>query len=555
MYNPNQPPIQYAANHPAPTPNGSSTMPPPSLTPPQTQPAPPVHHPGAVPQQQYPTGQPVSVPQHQPGPAPLPTPALDASFQQPSGLMTVQVHAYPTPLPTPAYTPDPNNPHTAGHPPEKVEKIQQMLQNMPPEQLLQLQQQFAQPQEQPQPQPQPQYSQPQQQQYGQPPQPRQLHFAPPPMQPLNNTPQGFTPTLKDDQKSGKVKRFMGDTLFGRVARASVQTATSAVKMPLALSPWGDNNPVTLPNVRYRDAILFTTFAAFGADAFVSEVVSMGTGTIVGSTVLKYGVFQIVEQAIDKGILEKLLPEEEKMLATTDVKSLQVGIKHKLMGVDADIRFGGVTPTRDEKACEKGWFCPYLFASARTPLVPRKNDFAMAQCFGPFLAGDYALAHKLLSESLTVLPFCDPDPKNDTGGNRILLLFTAISPFRGNMWSSSRRPGCGTIVFHLFSGIPSLVLPANPTAPICAWSPWTLAQIRGGQGRGYVPEMHHEQVCEWLDTIVDQHRLSAPVQKRYIEVLSRAVSLVVNGALALQSAPPACLAKVDPDRAGIVAFRY
>ena len=152
-------------------------------------------------------------------------------------------------------------------------------------------------------------------------------------------------------------------------------------------------------------MLFTTFAfvggplvegaadsvtsVFGADSFVSEIVNSGAGAIAASTVLKYSVFQIVEQAIDKGILEHMLPEEEKMLVTTDVKSLQVGVKHKLMGVDADLRFVGVQPSRDLQGIEKGWFCPYLFASARTPSVPRANDFAVAQCFGPFLGGTYA----------------------------------------------------------------------------------------------------------------------------------------------------------------------
>jgi hypothetical protein len=162
--------------------------------------------------------------------------------------------------------------------------------------------------------------------------------------------------------------------------------------------------VTLPNVRYRDAVLFTTFAfvggplvdgvadgvtsAFGADSFISEIINSGAGAIAASTIFKYGVFQIVEQAIDKGIIEHMLPEEEKMLVTTNVKSLQVGVKHKLMGVDADLRFVGVYPARNTQSCEKGWFCPYLFASARTPSVPRSNDFSIAQCFGPFLGGQF-----------------------------------------------------------------------------------------------------------------------------------------------------------------------
>lgn len=75
-----------------------------------------------------------------------------------------------------------------------------------------------------------------------------------------------------------------------------------------------------------------------------------------------------------------------MLQTTNVKSLQIGIKHKLMGVDADVRFVGVYPAKNTQACEKGWFSPYLFASARTPSIPRANEFAIAQSFGPFLGG-------------------------------------------------------------------------------------------------------------------------------------------------------------------------
>ncbi|KAJ9645065.1 hypothetical protein H2199_003069 [Coniosporium tulheliwenetii] len=362
-------------------------------------------------------------------------------------------------------------------------------------------------------------------------------------------------------------------------------------MPTALSPWGDNNPVTMPNVRYRDAVLFTTFAfvgapliegadslvtdMFGADSFVSEIVSSGatalTGTGVGSTLLKYGVFQIIEQAIDKGIIEHMLPEEEKMIQTLNVKSLQVGIKHKLMGVDADIRFAGIYPSSDQKACEKGWFCPYLFASARTPLVPRANDFAIAQFFGPFLGADYALAHKLLAETPHVLSLCDANPQTNIGTNRLLVLFTAMSPFRANMWSTSRRPGCGTLVFHLFDGCPALVLPVTNRAPICAWSPWTLSQMRhaahknpqygqpGFAGQwgsgGYRPEWQHEQLCEWLDGLVSLQHVEPKVQGRYADVLGRAVSLIINGALALENAPKGVLGKVDPERAGIVCFRY
>ncbi|KAF2740373.1 hypothetical protein EJ04DRAFT_424856 [Polyplosphaeria fusca] len=250
-----------------------------------------------------------------------------------------------------------------------------------------------------------------------------------------------------------------------------------------------------------------------------------------------------------------------MLQTTNVKSLQVGIKHKLMGVDADLRFVGIYPTRDTQDCNKGWFCPYLFASARTPLVPRANDFSVCQFFGPFLGeGDYQMAHKLLSESAHSLSMCDPNPHNDIGTNRMVIVFTGISPFRADMWSTSRRPGCGTIIFHLLDGCPALIIPVTNKAPVCAWSPWTLAQMRQGQyamnplpGQ-YNAEWQHEQICEWLDTIVSVQHITATVRDRYVDVLSRMVSLVINGALALEKCKP-LLGKLDPERSGIVMFRY
>ncbi|KAF2280891.1 uncharacterized protein EI97DRAFT_366599 [Westerdykella ornata] len=265
-----------------------------------------------------------------------------------------------------------------------------------------------------------------------------------------------------------------------------------------------------------------------------------------------------------------------MLETQNVKSLQVGIKHKLMGVDADLRFWGVYPTRNEKACEKGWFCPYLFASARTPQVPRANDFGMACFYGPFLGGDFALTTTALLPSMpSILSFCPSDPRTDIGTNRLLLFFTGISPYRGNMWSTSRRPGCGTLIFHLMDGCPGLVIPVTSNAPICAWSPWTLSEMRAWQASqmmamcglsapagktagptGYSPEWQHEQICEWLDTIISVPHIEPAIRDRYVEVLGRSVSLVINGALALDKPHiRPLLAKLDPERAGIVAFRY
>lgn len=170
-------------------------------------------------------------------------------------------------------------------------------------------------------------------------------------------------------------------------------------------------------------------------------------------------------------------------------------------------------------------------------------------------GDYLLAHKLFSESTHTLALCPPDPTLDIGTNRLLILFTAISPYRANMWSTSRRPGCGTLHFHLLSGCPALVVPVTSSAPLLAWSPWTLSQMRD-PSCGYQAEIQHEEVCEYLDTIISVPHLNSVVREKYEGVLARSVSLVINGALATERCGNvAGMGNVDPERAGIVMFRY
>ncbi|GME62731.1 hypothetical protein GTA08_BOTSDO02862 [Neofusicoccum parvum] len=410
----------------------------------------------------------------------------------------------------------------------------------------------------------------------------------------------------DDLTTSKVTRFFGDTLMGRMARAGVGTTTSAIKNFRTLSPWGDNNPVIVPNVRYRDAILFAAFSAaggpmvegidtlihdaFGSDNFIAEVVSTGADAIKESMAVKLAVFQVVEQAIDVGILEHLMPEEDKLITTGSVKTLRVQVRHKLMGVDADLQFKGQYLARDPGACAKGWFCPYLFASGRTPEIPRSHDFAMAEFWGPFIKSDECLARALLSASPSVLSLCDPDPTHAFPAPRMLLLFTAIAPFRAGMWSTSRRPGCATMFFHLFDGCPALVVPVKPAAaasppplsrsstatssssssskgkqrahsptnvPVLAWSPWTLAQMMGPGRDGYGAAVQHRQLCEWLDGMLSVEHMHERVRGRYVELLGRSVSLVVNGGLGVGKMGEEWLKerKVDVGRAGVVAVRF
>lgn len=47
-------------------------------------------------------------------------------------------------------------------------------------------------------------------------------------------------------------------------------------------------------------------------------------------------------------------------------------------------FGAVV---DYLKVEKGWFAPYLFASARRPDIPRLMKADVIFCHGPFLPGE------------------------------------------------------------------------------------------------------------------------------------------------------------------------
>ena len=62
---------------------------------------------------------------------------------------------------------------------------------------------------------------------------------------------------------------------------------------------------------------------------------------------------MIEQAIDRAVLDHLFPEKEKMLKTTSIKSIQAVVKHKLMDVTADIQFFCPTDSVNSASIEKG----------------------------------------------------------------------------------------------------------------------------------------------------------------------------------------------------------
>lgn len=195
---------------------------------------------------------------------------------------------------------------------------------------------------------------------------------------------GAVPSQLDDEvKSHWAKRFGGNMLLVRGARAGVTTVVSSVKLPATLSPWGDNNPVTLPNIRKRDLVL-AVGAHVGADLIMGPAAD---GLSFAGSLLTKAVTAVSEQAVDQGVLEKLSKEKDKILQTTAVKSLQFTIKHSLMGENAILRFFEETPASytEMVSYAKGWFCPYLYASGRTPSISRSVNFSVGQLGSPGLS--------------------------------------------------------------------------------------------------------------------------------------------------------------------------
>ena len=194
---------------------------------------------------------------------------------------------------------------------------------------------------------------------------------------------GASRQIAADEKSNWGMRFLGNTLNGRFVRAGTRSFVSSAISPLYLSPWGDNNPITLPNVRKRDF----GYAAIGdlayQDIFESSVEVLGNGA---DQVSQFFISEAAGDAAEETV-DRLKPAKPlKIKRTAQWKSVEVRIKHKLIGKNAEVRFFGEYPARHRTASDKGWFCPYLYASGRTPFIPRAHDFVVAAFSGPGLQG-------------------------------------------------------------------------------------------------------------------------------------------------------------------------
>ena len=394
---------------------------------------------------------------------------------------------------------------------------------------------------------------------------------------------------QDDQRSHGLARFVGNMLPVRLGRSGYSTITSTAKLPFYLSPWGDNNPMVLPNLRKRDvALAGVSHLAFGA-------LSPSALSVVGSSI-KHATTFLTEQAIHEGIHKISSNRGHRVRRQAGVVSWDLRIKHKLIGEEAQIVLMNEQPATHPRDCARGWLCPYLYASGRTPQLPRSKDFSIAQFMGPGLAADVDLAptflYSLSEAAAPISAFCPWQSLHPTFPRfrRLAIFLLGISPYRKS-WSQSRIPSEARISFHLFTHVPAIVLPVKENCPLVAWSPWTLEQMTLGQpclpsqhsdnnawrkskkidmdlaygeaphleslmGRMYDSSVHLHELLGFANAVVDRELLPPELTDRWRGDLAMALEELVNAAVRTAGLLGNELGGVcDMERTGVAMVRY
>ncbi|KAF9446574.1 hypothetical protein P691DRAFT_732953 [Macrolepiota fuliginosa MF-IS2] len=325
-------------------------------------------------------------------------------------------------------------------------------------------------------------------------------------------------------------------MTGRIVMSSYESLRAAGTNVICLSPWGDSSPLFLPCIRFRDLAIHTVIAATGGMAAVaapamgpiSDIVVTSLGDSILVELGFHAGFELSTKAANDLVFEhtanKLIPIHSERLETTAVKVLLITLKYRHTMEDAALGFyrsslhediSLFSSIKDYLAVEKGWFSPYLFASARRPIIPRSMKPDIVFCHGPFLSGDYRIGETLLAELASAIVLCDaplpipsagakdkekeegnsgsrlsslsipalrnhfsrsrspsPDPEltplpQPPMPRRMVILVVGLKPHR-KLWSTSARPEESVINYILLNGCPGIVIPVKTGAPLVAW---------------------------------------------------------------------------------------
>ncbi|KAF2398127.1 hypothetical protein EJ06DRAFT_558526 [Trichodelitschia bisporula] len=280
-------------------------------------------------------------------------------------------------------------------------------------------------------------------------------------------------------KSHRAARLFANSLPGRFARASLTTISSTRDRSTHFSPWGDNNPISAPNIRARDVAL-AGVAHLGAAALAPSLLTVADKVVVHA--VKWSVEEGLEFGLKRAVKGGVVRGwGQGVKHRVGVCTHKIRVAHKMLGQQAEVRFWGTRPARDERCVARGWWSPYLYASGREVKMARAVEWGVAEVWGPGLEADTRLAPTLLASLPTTrTPLLDLSPP--TPGPRLAIFLLGLSPYRTlTAWSQSRQPNEARLSLHLFTHVPVIVLPVTSACPLMAWSPWTVGQILEARG--------------------------------------------------------------------------
>ena len=173
------------------------------------------------------------------------------------------------------------------------------------------------------------------------------------------------------------------------------------------------------------------------------------------------------------------------------------------------------------------------------------------------AADFEMAPKLLSvlkDDSPISALCDTDPYIRFPGQRLLVLFLGISPWRTNAWSQARNPNEARFNVHLLNGVPAFVLPVDAQTPGVSWSPWTLNQMCSG---GFDMEKQSQEIFAFLESVVSVKDVSEALRLSYRDVMWMGIRGILQAAMGLQGVAKEIekTTNLELGRAGVVMFRY
>ncbi|KAG6889654.1 hypothetical protein C0995_015770 [Termitomyces sp. Mi166 len=359
---------------------------------------------------------------------------------------------------------------------------------------------------------------------------------------------------------------------------------------------------------------------------ISDVIVSTFGDTILVELGMHTGFELSTKAVNDLIFDKpvdaLIPIHSECLETTGVKELTITLKYRHLMDDAALGFFRSSIHKDGSlfasitdylSIEKGWFSPYLFASARRPIIPRTMKPDIIFCHGPFLEGDYRMGETLFKESAFAITLCNvPPPQTDSAESkyqsspsfslslpflsntfsrsrtpspepaltplptppvprRLVILLVGLRPHR-KIWTSSARPEESVISYILCNGCPAVVVPAKVGAPLLAWDGLTLKQLWGlelpAEGVATSTTSKFEGVvnviCEYLDLCVDWERVVLPENKLHEvtveeapdvnkKAVKDAITLLVASAVRTQTSQEVKKEIVE-DRCGIAIWR-